>query len=72
MSRGIVGARRARAFTSPISPPTIMRASDAAVSTPRIAGRDLLAEPQDGRGVAEALHLLELVADVEQARGLRP
>ena len=31
----------------------------------RIAGRDLLAAAQDRRGVAKPLHLVELVADVE-------
>ena len=55
----------AAAFTSLISPPTIMRASEAAVSRRGIAGRDLLAAAQDGGGVAQPLHLFELVADVE-------
>ena len=32
---------------------------------PRIAGRDLLAETQDRRRIAEPLHLFELMADVE-------
>ena len=40
----------------------------------RVAGRDLLAAAQDGGGVAEPLHLFELVADVEDgaALGLQP
>ena len=39
-----------------------------------IAGRDLLAAAQDGGGVAEPLHLFQLVADVEDraALGLQP
>ena len=63
-------ARSAAAFTSPISAPTIMRASDAAVSWRGIAGRDLLAAAQDRRGVAEPFHLVELVADVEDRAAL--
>ena len=63
-------ARPAAAFTSPISAPTIMRASDAAVSWRGIAGRDLLAAAQDRRRVAEPFHLFELVADVEDRAAL--
>ena len=57
-----------------MSAPTIMRASEAAVSRLRVAGRDLLAAAQDRRGVAEPFHLVELVADVEDraAFGLEP
>ncbi len=36
----------------------------------RIAGRDLLAGAQDGRGVAQPFHLIELVADVEHRAAL--
>ena len=53
-SRGIAALLRpAAARTSPMSAPTIMRASDAAVSRARVAGRDLLAAAQDGGGVAQ-------------------
>ena len=37
----------------------------------RIAGRDLLAAAQDGGGVAEPLHLVQLVADVENRAAFR-
>src|SRR5215470_13266653 len=36
----------------------------------RVAGGDLLAQPQDGRGVAQPLHLLELMTDVEDGTAL--
>ena len=51
-----------------------MRASEAAVSHLRVAGRDLLAAAQDGRGVAQPFYFLQLVADVEDgaAFGLQP
>ena len=51
-----------------------MRASEAAVSAFGLQVDDLLAAAQDGRGVAEALHLFQLVADVEDgaALGLQP
>ncbi|MHC2386745.1 hypothetical protein ACVIHB_001561 [Bradyrhizobium liaoningense] len=41
---------------------------------PRVAGLDLPAAAQDSRGVTEALHLLQLVADIEDgaAFGLEP
>ena len=66
--------RLAAAFTSLISPPTIMRASERRGLRLGIAGRDLLAAAQDGGGVAEPLHLFQLVADVEDraALGLQP
>ena len=37
----------------------------------RIAGRDLLAAAQDGGGVAQPLHLFQLVADVEDGAAFR-
>src|SRR5262249_39748636 len=37
----------------------------------RITGRDLLAGAQDRRGVTQALHLIELVADVEDRAAFR-
>ena len=70
-SRGTVVERPDAAFTSPMSAPTIMRASDAAVSWRGSQVAYLPAAAQDGRGVAQPLHLFELVADVEDARGLR-
>ena len=48
-----------------------MRASEAAVSSLGLQVDDLLAAAQNGGGVAQPLHLLQLVADVEDRAAFR-